>query len=107
MEKVIPISGRVVAAGRVLAGISRQDFAEVAGISVARLRRLEGSGSAWVSSEEDTYALRRALDHFGVAAIDDTDRMGAGVRLKLTRQDVRQVTRLEDEGGIVGSDDAP
>jgi hypothetical protein len=27
--------------------------------------------------------------------------------LKFTRQDVRQIARLEDEGGVVGSDDAP
>jgi len=29
------------------------------------------------------------------------------VRLKFTRQDVRQIGRLESERGIVGSDDAP
>jgi hypothetical protein len=29
------------------------------------------------------------------------------VRLKFTRKDVRQIMRLEGEGGIVGSDDAP
>jgi hypothetical protein len=33
--------------------------------------------------------------------------MGAGVRLKFTRQDVKQIARLEGEGGVVGSDDAP
>lgn len=33
--------------------------------------------------------------------------MGAGVRLKFTRQDVKQIDRLESEGGIVRSDDVP
>jgi hypothetical protein len=33
--------------------------------------------------------------------------MGAGVRLKFACQDVRQIGRLESEGGIIGSDDAP
>jgi len=42
-----------------------------------------------------------------VIVIEESDGMGAGVRLKFTRQDVRQIARLEGEGGIVGSDDAP
>lgn len=32
--------------------------------------------------------------------------MGAGIRLKFTRQDVKQILRLEGEGGIAGSDGA-
>ena len=47
------------------------------------------------------------MDFFGVVVIDEGDGMGAGVRLKFSRQDVRQITRLESEGGIVGADDAP
>lgn len=52
-------------------------------------------------------ALLRGVEHFGVIVIDEADGMGAGVRLKFLRQDVRQIARLEDEGGIIGSDDAP
>jgi hypothetical protein len=33
--------------------------------------------------------------------------MGAGVRLKFTRQDARQIGRLETEGGVARSDDVP
>ena len=33
--------------------------------------------------------------------------MGAGVRLKFTRQDVKQIGRLENEGGFARSDDVP
>lgn len=39
--------------------------------------------------------------------IDEAGGMGAGVRLKFTRQDVKKIARLGGEGGIVGSDDAP
>jgi hypothetical protein len=42
-----------------------------------------------------------------VVVIDEADGMGAGVRLKFTRQDVKQIDRLESEGGIVRSDDVP
>ena len=51
-------------------------------------------------------AVKRGLDHFGVVIVDESDGMGAGVRLKFTRVDTKQITRLEGEGGIVASDDA-
>ena len=51
--------------------------------------------------------MNRALDRFGVIVIEESDGMGAGVRLKFTRRDVSQIARLENEGGIIGSDDAP
>ncbi|MCK9540916.1 MAG: hypothetical protein M0R03_02670 [Novosphingobium sp.] len=52
-------------------------------------------------------AAQRALDHFGVIIVEEGDGMGAGVRLKFTRTDTRQIARLEGEGGAIGSDDAP
>ena len=57
--------------------------------------------------EAHAAAVKRGLDHFGVVIVEESDGMGAGVRLKFTRSDVRQITRLEGEGGNVGSDDAP
>jgi hypothetical protein len=103
----IKISGRIIAAARALTGISQADFAPAAGLSVETLRILEGSGSAWVQSEENIEAVNRGLEHFGVIVIEESGNLGAGVRLKFSRQDVRQIARLEGEGGAVGSDDAP
>ncbi len=69
---------------------------------------IEASGSAWLSSERDAESVSRGLAHFGVIVIDESNGMGAGVRLKFTRQDVKQIgRRLEGEGGVVRSDDAP
>jgi transcriptional regulator with XRE-family HTH domain len=107
MSTKIRMSGRLIAAARALTGISQVDFAEASGLSVDALLLMEASGSAWLHSEHDIEAVSRGLDHFGVIVIEETDGMGAGVRLKFTRQDVRQIARLEGEGGIVGSDDAP
>ena len=39
--------------------------------------------------------------------IPESDGIGAGVRLKFLRQDVKQIARLEGEGGLVGDDDVP
>jgi len=107
MNVDLRISGRLITAARALAGVSQSDFAAAAGMPVDTLCTIEDSGSAWVQSRQDAAALIRGLEHFGVIVIQESDGMGAGVRLKFTRQDVRDVGRLEDEGGIIGSDDAP
>jgi hypothetical protein len=107
MRGKIQMTGRLIAAARALAGIGQADFAAAAGLPVESLRLMEGSGSAWLKSERDVEAVNRGLAHFGVVVIGESHGMGAGVRLKFTRQDVRQIGRLESEGGIVGSDDAP
>jgi len=107
MSDSLQITGRLVAAARALVGVSQKDFAAAAGLSVESLSLIEGSNSAWLHSERDIEAVSRALEHFGVVVIGEADGMGAGVRLKFTRQDVKQIARLEGEGGIVRSDDAP
>jgi transcriptional regulator with XRE-family HTH domain len=110
MQQIGPkvrITGRIIVAARVLAGISQEELAAATGLPVETVRILERSGSAWVQSEPDAEAIDRGLAHFGVIVIEESDGMGAGVRLKFTRQDTRQIARLEGEGGNVGSDQAP
>jgi len=101
------ITGRLIAAGRALAGISRPDLANAAGISVRTLTHLEASGSVPIKFPPHALALRQALEAFGVMFIPESDSIGAGVRLKFLRRDVKQIDRLENEGGIVGDDDVP
>ena len=100
------LSGRVLAAARVLVGISRADLARAAGLDADQIRLLEAGGSALVPPA-DAERLQPALEDFGAIFLAESDGMGAGVRLKFTRQDVRQLTRLEGEGGLIGSDDVP
>ena len=107
MDTGTRVTGRLIAAARALAGVHPVDFAAACGLDVDVVHRLEAGGRSWVSSKEEAEAVRRGLDHFGVIVIEETGGMGAGVRLKFTRQDVRQIVRLEGEGGIIGSDDAP
>lgn len=107
MTEAFGITGRLIAAARALTGVGQQDFAAAAQLPVDRLQLLENAGSAWISEPVDRLAILRALDHFGVVVIPESDGMGAGIRLNFTRQDVRQLARLEGEGGAIGSDDAP
>ncbi len=101
------MTGRLIAAARALTGISREDFAAAAKVPTEAIALMEANGSAWLHSEDDAQAMTRAFEKYGVVIIDEDDQMGAGVRLKFTRQDVKQILRLEGEGGIVRSDDAP
>jgi transcriptional regulator with XRE-family HTH domain len=107
MRSETKMTGRLIAAARALTGVSREDFAAAAGIPADTLALMEASGSAWLHSESDAEAVIRAFEKFGVVVIEEDGSMGAGVRLKFTRQDVKQINRLETEGGIVRSDDAP
>lgn len=107
MSRMMRITGRVIAAARALVGVSQADFADACGLPLEALCRLEAGGSAFVTSGTELAALERGLTYFGVMVLDEADGLGAGVRLKFTRSDVRQIARLESEGGVVGADDAP
>ena len=80
MSKMTRISGRLIAAGRALVGVSQADFATACGLDVDTLCRLEAGGSAWVSADTDVEAVMRGLSHFGVMIVEETNGMGAGVR---------------------------
>ena len=107
MDHHFPITGRLISAGRALVGVSQEDLAEASGIALTTLAQMEAEGSALLASGTDVDAVRRALEDFGAAFIGEGDGFGAGVRLKFRRNDARQISRLEGEGGIVGSDDVP
>jgi transcriptional regulator with XRE-family HTH domain len=107
MDAETRVTGRLIAAARTLTGISTQDLARSSGVPIETLRRMEASGSAWLQPGSDLEAISRALETFGAVFIPESDGIGAGVRLKFMRQDVRQISRLEGEGGIVANDDVP
>jgi hypothetical protein len=50
-------------------------------------------------------AVREALERFGVIFLFEEQGIGAGVRLKFTRLDTKQIGRLENEGGPAREDD--
>lgn len=106
MDSAGRLTGRLVAAARALTGVGQSELANASGISLETLRLLESSGSAWISHDE-SQALSRALETFGAVIIPEGDGMGAGARLKFTRQDARQIGRLESEGGAARPDDVP
>jgi transcriptional regulator with XRE-family HTH domain len=107
MNAKMGVTGRLIAAARTLTGISAKDLASTSGVAIETLRQMEASGSAWLRPGADLDAIKRALERFGAIFIPESEGVGAGVRLKFLRQDVRQIGRLETEGGIVADDDVP
>lgn len=107
MNSKTEISGRQIAAARLLTGVSRAELAAAAGIPVATLKRLEASGSTTFPGENKAAAVREALETFGAIFLFEEEGIGAGVRLKFTRLDTKQIGRLENEGGVVREDDVP
>ena len=52
MESKGRLTGRLLAAGRALTGVSQSELATTAGIPLDILRRLEFSAAAWIPEDE-------------------------------------------------------
>lgn len=74
-------TGRQIAAGRVLIGMSQGELAEAGKVSVPTLRRMEASAGAATGMANNVDAVRRALEAAGVEFIPENGG-GAGVRLR-------------------------
>jgi hypothetical protein len=98
------ITGKQIAAGRVLAGIGRAKLAKLADISEAELKLMEANDGPPSGPGADVQSVCIALEKFGVVFIPENGG-GAGVRLKFNRSEVKQIARLEGEGGTVADDD--
>jgi hypothetical protein len=72
------LTGRVLAAGRLLAGISHAELAAASGLPFHTIQILEANGSAWLS-QPHAEAFVVALETFGVVIIPEGDGLGAEV----------------------------
>jgi len=75
------ITGRQIAAARVLAGLGQKQVADASSISVPTLRRMEASTGPSAGLPNNVAAVRRALEAAGVEFIAENGG-GAGVRLR-------------------------
>ena len=96
------LTGALCRAGRALVQWPREQLADVSGVSKKAIRDFETGDSN--PGKKERAALKHALETAGAVFLDEDD-MGAGVRLRFTRRDVKQLNRLEGEGGVVGDDD--
>jgi transcriptional regulator with XRE-family HTH domain len=89
-------------AARALIEWSQAQLSQTAAIDIQTIADFE---KRFRSADETTRRrLRAALEAAGVVFITENGG-GAGVRLKFSREEVWEVNRWEDEGGITGEDD--
>jgi transcriptional regulator with XRE-family HTH domain len=86
MSESTQFTGRQIAAGRTLAGISQADLAMAASVSVPTLRRMEASEGPASGLTNNVAAVRRALESAGVIFVAENGD-GPGVRLRKQRDD--------------------
>lgn len=96
------LTGPLCRAARSLVQWPRTQLASESGVPKSALRAFERGDVD--PGEAAKIALKRALEAAGAVFLDE-DNLGVGVRLRFTARDVKQIRRLEGEGGPVGEDD--
>jgi transcriptional regulator with XRE-family HTH domain len=89
-------------AGRALIEWSQAQLSQAASIDQQTIADFEKRFRA--ADETTRRRLRAALEAAGVVFIAENGG-GAGARLKFSREEVWEVNRWEDEGGVAGEDD--
>jgi hypothetical protein len=89
-------------AGRALIEWSQAQLSQSASIDIQTIADFETRFRA--ADETTRRRLRAALEAAGVVFIAENGG-GAGARLKFSREEVWEVNRWEDEGGVSGEDD--
>src|SRR5262245_57337194 len=89
-------------ANRALVDWTQQQLSQAAAIDLQTIADFEKRFRA--ADETTRRRLRAALEAAGVVFIAENGG-GAGVRLKFSREEVWEVNRWEDEGGVAGEDD--
>lgn len=96
------ITGPLCRAARALVQWPRDRLAEQCGVTKKAIREFETAGVD--PGPELKAKIKQMLEQGGAVFLPEGD-LGAGVRLRHTRKDVKALNRLEGEGGPVGEDD--
>jgi hypothetical protein len=97
------LTGPLCRAARALVQWPRAQLATATGVLKPAIRAFE---TADVDPGDEARAkLQHALESAGAVFIPEDSDLGAGVRLRFNARDVKQLRRMENEGGAVGEDD--
>jgi transcriptional regulator with XRE-family HTH domain len=97
MSKSSDITGRQIAAARILAGLGEKDLAGRANVSVATLGRIEAGDVAPPELMNAVLAVRRALEAAGVEFADGAE---PGVRMKAATPSSPTTPAASDESAL-------
>lgn len=98
------ITGAQCRAARALVEWSRDNLASSSNVDALVIEEFEHKINT--PDDEVRNALQIALENAGAVFIGENGG-GVGVRLNLNRSEVRRIGVLENEGGIVGTNDVP
>lgn len=98
------ITGAQCRAARALVECTREKLAENTDIDPSVVEGFERKIN--IPDESIRDRLQATLEEAGAVFIDENGG-GVGVRLKLKRSEARRIGILENEGGIIGTDDVP
>ncbi|HUH86851.1 MAG TPA: helix-turn-helix transcriptional regulator [Pusillimonas sp.] len=98
------ITGAQCRAARALVEITIGKLASRSGIDRRAIEKFEQKLDE--PTQEEVRTLRESLEDLGAVFIDENGG-GAGVRLKFTRSDTKQISRMVNEGGMPGMDTVP
>jgi transcriptional regulator with XRE-family HTH domain len=71
-----------IRAARSLLGISQDELAKAASISVITVKRIEAAGTEMKGTAQTMARIQRALETQGIEFIDQDEKKGPGVRLR-------------------------
>ena len=96
------LTGYQARAARALVQWPREHVARKAAVELEALAAFERENVD--PGEEARERIQSTLEEGGAVFLTEAEG-GIGVRLKFTRQEVRSIRRMENEGGPVGDDD--
>lgn len=102
-KSLMPLTPDLARAARALTQVSSKVISRAASLEKHQVRTFE-KGNPSLTGEQQS-RLRRALEEFGVAFIDDDDHGGYGVRRKFNAAKVGRLETWEGEGGPAYEDD--
>lgn len=99
------ITGSQCQAARALVEITISKLAKRSGVDQNQIEAFEQKRGSPDALSVDK--LQEVLEDLGAVFISEDDNGGVGARLKHNKSETRQITRMEDEGGIIASDKVP
>jgi len=99
------ITAAQLRAARVLLGVDQRQLAELSGLSVPTIQRMEASETMVRGNVDSLVKLITALDAAGIEMIDEgavSSAQGRGVRLKIDRSSAKTVPGTRSENKAPG-----
>lgn len=80
------VSGAQIRAGRAMLGLSQEELAALADVSLPTIKRIESHGDNWTGTVRINAKIRAGIEGLGIEFIDENDGRGRGLRFAVIRK---------------------